>query len=305
MWQRCWLGVVLVLGGTALPAHGQVTLAWKWKPGDKVYLESSSQSKMTIKLMGQALPPQETTTTNLDSYTVLKDGTEVVLERTLESMKTQAGAGAPGAGPGVEAAEKMAKQLQGSKLILKIDPRQHKITKLEGVESLVRKATSDDPLLKLMVGSLNEANLRQESETMLLDYLPDKPVRPGDTWKRKSQFSLGPFGDFNLDGTYTYKGPETMGGKNLERIDATWTATFVPPKKAAGLPGLQFSKVDFKAESAKGTYWFDNGAGRLARMTRKLNSKGTLTVSAGGQELQLEADQEQSQEAKSMDKPGQ
>jgi hypothetical protein len=299
MWQRCWLGVVLLLGGTAVPAHGQVTLAWKWKPGDKVYLESTNNTKMNLKFMGTAFGHQGKTTT-LDSFKVLKDGASVVLQRTIESMAAQ------GEGPGAAEGAKLAEQMRGATLTVTLDPGQQKITKMEGAADVIRRANPGGAVGDA-AGTINEANLREEMEELLTGYLPPRPVQPGDTWKRRSQLSLGPFGSFNLDGTLTYKGPETVKGKVLQRIDATWVPTFVPPKKAAAAGGLPFqlTKVEFKGEPIKGTYWFDNEAGRLARLTRKFAAKGTMTASVGGQELPLEAENEMDLQVKLVDKPGQ
>ena len=61
-------------------------------------------------------------------------------------------------------------------------------------------------------------------------------------------------------------------------------------------------EIEFKGESAKGTYYFDDKAGRLARMDNKVLSKGSMSISAGGQEMQLEADQENSLKAKVVSK---
>jgi hypothetical protein len=297
MWQRCWLVSVLVLVGSALPAHGQVTLTWQWKAGDTVYLESTSTSKQGMKLMGQAMP-QDSQITSLDSFRVLKDGSAVVLQRTIDAMTVQS------TGPGAEANEKLVQRLRGAGFTITLDPRRQIINRLEGADAFLRKAINNDPMLQAG-GTLNETNLRQEAEELLVGYLPPWPVKPGDKWRRKSQLSLGMLGSANLDGIYTYRGPTDAGGKLLERIDVTWAMAFAPPKKSGAVPGMpfQFSKVELHADSAAGTYYFDNQAGRLVRLERKLVSHGTMAVAFAGQQVQLELEQEQSLKVRAVNKP--
>src|SRR5262249_10033266 len=87
MRQGFWLGVMLVLGAPAVPAFGQGKLEWKFKEGDKFYLEERSNLKQTMKFMGSDLK-QELDHTRLTSFTVLKKTDEgLVLEQKIESVK--------------------------------------------------------------------------------------------------------------------------------------------------------------------------------------------------------------------------
>src|SRR5438067_1226448 len=52
MWRQHWLTAVLAMGTVAVPASAQVQLQWKLKDGDKFYLETTSTTKQTMKLMG-------------------------------------------------------------------------------------------------------------------------------------------------------------------------------------------------------------------------------------------------------------
>src|SRR5262245_19894103 len=134
MWQRCWLGVVVLVTGAAAPALGQTTLAWKWKEGDTVYLESVTKNKQAMKLAGQAMETENENTT-VDSFKVEKQTADlIVLKRTVESAKAKV------QGPGADVAEKMTEGLKGTTLTIHINPKQRKITKLEGLDKMLEKA---------------------------------------------------------------------------------------------------------------------------------------------------------------------
>ena len=50
------------------------------------------------------------------------------------------------------------------------------------------------------------------------------------------------------------------------------------------------TKSDLKVESSEGTILFDREAGRVVESRGKLHVKGSMTLSAGGQELPGELD---------------
>lgn len=297
MWQRSWLGIVVLVAGAAVPAQGQVTLAWKWKEGDTVYLESVTKMKQAMKFAGQAIDT-ENENTNVDSFKVeKKTGDLVVLKRTIESAKAKV------QGPGADMAEKMTEGLKGTTLTIHLMPTQRKVTKLEGLETMIEKAFGANPLMRQVMGAaLSEEAVTSSMEDLLVAYLPEGPVKPGDKWKRQYKVSLGPLGSLAADGEYTYVGKADVNGKKLDKIELVSKLTFQPPKKGvAGLP-FEVSKSSMKFDQFKGTYWFDAEAGKLAQMETGFTGKGSMTVSAMGQEIEIEIDQEQSTKGKVLEK---
>ena len=77
--------------------------------------------------------------------------------------------------------------------------------------------------------------------------MPKEPVQKGSKWSHTAETDM-PQGKLVTLTTLTYIGPETVGGRQLERIDLAVTA------KLGTAPG---------AAAAKGTLYFDNKAGRI------------------------------------------
>jgi hypothetical protein len=298
MQQWRWLAV-LAIGLFAVPVQAQVQLRWKWKEGDRFFLETTGTTKQTMKIMGNPFQ-QEFETTSVDSYKVEKmTADQVVLQKKIEAMKVKA------TGPGADAAEKSAQKAQGAVFTLTLDPRTNNVTKVEGVTEFVKKAFSDNSAMQqAMAATLNDDSLRDEQQNVLTGFLSDKPVRKGDKWTRKSKIPLGPIGGFSSVGEFTYEGKSTLQNKELDKIDAIWTLTYSPPTKKGGLP-FEISKGDFKTSTAKGSYYFDSINGKLVKLERNYNIKGTITMSTAGQNVEMEMEMDQTSKVRLLDKaPG-
>lgn len=296
---RYWMGVVLI-AATALPARAQVTLAWKWKEGDVLYAETISKAKQSINFGGNAMAT-ESERRMLDSFRVNKvtDGS-VVLTETIESAKIKVEGGAGGG----EMMEQVLQKMEGSKFTVTLDLPQRKVVKVEGAEAAAKKAIGDNPLMRQMMGGVfSEDTLRNSLEELFLAYLPGKPVKEGDTWTRKSRTALGPLGGVDIDSQFTYRGKVAVGDKQLDKIESTSRLKYIEPKKpAAGAAGFGFTKGNMKFQDAKATYYFDAQAGRLVQVESRFGGKGKLTVSAMGQEVEVDVDMEQSTQGKVLDR---
>jgi hypothetical protein len=292
---RC-LTVVLVSGLFVIPAQAQVRLQWKLKEGDRFYLEGTSTTTQTLKIMGTPVE-QKFESVVVDGYRVVKTAADqIVLEKKVESIRVKA------TGPGADEAAAALRKAKGSVFVLTWDPRTNTVTKLQGVAEFIKKAFGDNPALQqTMAATLNEDSLREEQQNILAGFLSDKPVKHGDKWTRKTTIPLGPLGGFSSDGEYQYQGKSRLENRELDRIDASWTLTYVPPKQKGGLP-FEITKGDFKAPTARGTYYFDANAGKLAQAERKYNMKGTLTLSTLGQLVDMEMEMDQTSRIRLLDK---
>jgi hypothetical protein len=243
----------------------------------------------------------ETDTSRLDSFKVTKVSDDaVVLTQTIESnkMKMEGGFG------GGDEIGKVMQKLEGAALTVTLDPKQQKVVKLEGAGEALKKAFGDNPLLQQFLGGMyGEDVLKSALDEIFMVYLPSKPVNPGDKWTRKSTVSLGILGSLDVDGEYTYKGKAELNGKKLDKIEGVSTLKYVAPKKGGG--GFSITKGDMKFDKSQGTYYFDAEAGRLAQMENKVKGKGNLSMSFMGQDLDLEAEVDQTVKARVTDKPPQ
>lgn len=298
MGRQRWQTLLLVIGALAVPApaHAQVQLQWKLNEGDKFYLESTGITKQVMKIMGTPIQ-QEFDTTTVDSYKVVKKtAEEIVLEKKVESMKVKA------SGQGAEAADQMAQKIKGAVFTVTLDPRTNTVTKVEGVAEFVKKIFADNPLMQQTLSAmLNDDSLRDEQQNILIGFLAGKPVAKGEKWTRQSRIPLGAFGGFSSEGEFTYQGKSTLNNKEVDRIDAAWKLTYASPKEKGGLP-FEIIKGDFKAPTAKGTYYFDAGNGKLVQLERNHQMKGTITLSALGQEMEMEMEMDQSSKVRLLDR---
>jgi hypothetical protein len=276
----------------ATPALAEETLAWKFKEKDGFYIETVNAQKQTIEAMGTK-HPQELDITAVNHFTVKKsdkDGT--VLEEKIESINVKST-------PPLPAEFGQLNSLKGSTLTITLDPS-GKVSKLEGYEQMVRSVipAGNDQFGQMIRAVMSEATLKQAlSETF--NFLPAKPVKKGDTWKRDNTVPLGPFGTFTTENTYTYQGP----GKDGDEITVKPSVSYAPPKTAESILPFKITKGDFKMGSAQGTIVFDNKAGKLVRQDLAFSVTGTLSIEAAGKEASLDLQLEQKVQVRLTDKP--
>jgi hypothetical protein len=296
MCQLRYLAVMLASGLLIAPAQAQVQLQWKLNEGDRFYLETTSTTVQTLKIMGTPVE-QKFETRAVDGYKVTrKTADQIILEKKIESIRVNA------TGPGADPAAESLRKSKGAVFVLTFDPHTNTITKLEGVTDFIQKAFADNPVLKqTMAATLNADSLREEQQNILAGFLSDKPVKRGDKWTRKAMIPLGPLGGFTSEGEYRYQGRSRLDNRELDKIDATWILTYVPPKQKGGLP-FEISKGEFKTPTAQGSYYFDTDRGKLAQAERKYNMKGTLTLSAMGQVVEMEMEMDQTSKIRLLDR---
>jgi hypothetical protein len=101
--------------------------------------------------------------------------------------------------------------------------------------------------------------------------LPQRPVRPGDTWESSSK-SNSPLGELLTTMRYTYRGSFRQGERTLERIDVQ--LDIVMPQKEQ--PPIAATLRD---QQSQGTLWFDAQAGMFVQSS--LQQGMTLQTNLG------------------------
>jgi hypothetical protein len=268
------------------PASAQTQLKWNFQENAKFYQRTDTALKQSMRVMGRDTKQEMNYVTVLSSTVLRKspDGS-VVLEQKIEAME-------PKKAEGGEAAAGVLAELVGSSFRITLSP-QMQVMKFEGYEDLVKKLSRDDPTAtKTVRAMMPEETLRRSAEEAFA-FLPEGKVNRGDKWERRLTVPLGPLGNLAAVYQYTYEGPERVDGQTLEKIAVTANLTYQAPKgEGAGLP-FQVTKSDLRAETASGSIYFDATRGRLVRSSMTLRLKGTLTISAMGQEFPLEMEQDQ------------
>jgi hypothetical protein len=251
------------------------TLRWKLNKGDTFYTRTANELEQTVGVLGQEME-QNQTQSMVHRYKVLDSGDKgTVLEQTI--LRADIMGNLPGA-------EGLAERMKGLTLTYTLDGK-GKVSKVEGYETFIDKlAGDDDNLKKLFKATMNQDTLKMGVQD-LFGFVPDEPVKPGDTWKRKYDMSLGPIGRFGMNATYKYAGP----AEGAEKVTFTADAKFSPPDDGAdgGLP-FTITKGDLKAEKFEGTLLFDAKAGRLKESKTETKMGGKLTASINGMEVEIE-----------------
>jgi hypothetical protein len=267
---RGTLGAGLLLLGLVLPAPARAALEWKFKEGDKFYVEAVTDTKQTKVIMGEEKKITSASTfTTVSSFVVKKaDAGSYTLEQTVEGVKVKLDKDDTAAG----VAERFANQLKGAKFTFTINAA-GKITsdKIGGYDDLIKKLGGGSEAGEKAVRTLlPEETLREELNVIFVPF-PEKEVSKGATWNRDEKLAL-PWGTLKGEAVYTYQGK----GKDGEEISVSRKWTYELPKEGAS--GVKVTKGDVKVDQASGTIVVDPAAGRLIRHEQSVHVKGRLTA---------------------------
>ena len=305
MLQRYSFGAVFALAFLAVPAHAQVQLEWKFKDGDKFYLETVNSFKQSMKTLGKELR-QDLDMDFVFSVAVQKVNSDksAVLEEKVESVTVKNAGGPAGE---IAAEDKFNQQIKGATFRFTVTPR-GEVTKFEGYDDLVKRLAGDDPVNRKAVQAVLSEDYLKNAAADAFGLLPAGPVKEGSesSWgnDKKLETPLGPLGSFTTTRTYSYEGKDTVGGKPVDKITFTGKATYSPPKSAdAGPFPFQLTKGDLKVEDLSGTLFFDEAAGRLVQSTATMHVKGSMTVLVSGNTLDSELQQDRTVKTRLLDKP--
>jgi hypothetical protein len=128
---------------------------------------------------------------------------------------------------------------------------------------------------------LSEQGLKQMLDVMAL---PAEAVTPGKTWKRHSELNPPNLGKEDIDMSYTYTGPQTKDGRELEKLDLTVVMKFTPDAKQQIL-------AEIKEQDTTGSIYFDNVAGYLVQSeaTSKLQMHFSMQGNKFNQAMEIES----------------
>lgn len=104
--------------------------------------------------------------------------------------------------------------------------------------------------------------------------LPEKPIRPGDTWRGQSE-TKSPAGNLKMNMRYRYFGTELRQGRPVEKIGVALQLSFVDGANPLGL------SVQIKDQDNSGTLYFDSVLGQFVETS--LHQNMTLQTKLGNQ----------------------
>jgi len=281
----------------------------KFEANKKFYQESTTKLKQTVKVQGQDLTQSQESTfyfewtplkNEAEKWTVKQkvEGLKMVIDISGNQIVYNSTVGdSPTAGnPGLT---EFFKKLSSAEFTATID-KNYKVESVAGKEDFIRGlATGSAQIQGLLEKILTDDALKDMCDPTLKLVPQDGPKKPGDKWKREGTINLGPIGSYTVTYTFTYVGVE----KDMDKIEVETAIVYTAPKNDPSAAGLLFriTKGTLNAKPAKGTILFDPKAGRIASADISIALEGTLTVSIGGTDTDVELKQEQTTSIKGGD----
>jgi hypothetical protein len=305
---RAGVGVVAAVGlglwslAAAPAAFAQVKLEYKFPEGQTLTYKTTMKVNQTMTIMGMELPT-ESDQTIITSRAIGKRAGDsgLPVREKVESFRTELTL--PGGlqisydskDPNAKIDNEQLKFLEDvfklaaeTNYTVVLDGK-NKVKAVEGTEKLLERA---DKLNELVRGSIRSQfqpdKLKAKFEQSHAN-LPDVLARQGEPWERTESMEAGGEQEMVVRKKYEYAGTEKKGDKTLDKITAKVTEVKLSDNPNSQSPA-KVTKSDLKVESSDETILFDREAGRVAEARGKLRVKGTMTLSAMGQELPGELD---------------
>jgi hypothetical protein len=279
---RQTLLATLAFAALAGPALGQTHLQWKFKEGDKFFLEEKMVSEIAVTALCQKFTEKQSSS-RVSSFvvkTVNVDG--IVMEQRIESWKTQSVGGFLG---GMEDAGKLLEQVCKDVVFTLKMSRSGAITKFEGYDKMLKKISDINAAEAEQFKQLATEDVLRSPLDMAFDLLPEKAVSKGDKWRKNSELSIPALGKLTFATDFVHEGK----GKGGDAISSKATITFQPSKGDLGM-GVKLLKVALKKNEQVGKLTFDADKGRLVSRDLAMPLVGTFTVEAQGMQIDVELD---------------
>jgi hypothetical protein len=227
----------------------EVTLAYKWKAGDKIGYETTTEQIMSMggmPGMGDMKSTSKQVMTNLvetvsieaDGVATIKNGVTrfrldmdapMMGKKSLDSDKAE-----DRAEP--EAAMYMAMVGRSYTVVLEPDGDVRDVTGFEEiVDAVMKNADAGNPMQADMMKEMMSKDFFKQMMETQYKMLPDKPVKEGDSWERSTTMTIPMIGSMTTTGRYVLKG---MNG-SMADIGVKFTYA-LEANENPQMPGMKF-----------------------------------------------------------------
>lgn len=269
-------------------ASAQVTLKMKYPEGTKYSTQTEATTSQTLTLVGMDIETKSTTfVTSVKSIGKRAADGNLKVEEKVKSMQSEislpgglsitfdsANPNKPAAVPQLEPILTVFRTICDHPVTVELNSKD-KITSVKLPEGEFEKLPE-------------EARDRFTSETLVksgeqaIDFLPDGPVKKGDTWERSGENNLGAGQKLSFRTKFEYAGTVEKDGVTLDKITGK---AFEVNYSVDGNPMLQVTKSDLKVEESETTYLFNREEGYIVSKTSKTRLVGPLTLVINNMEL--------------------
>ncbi len=267
---------------TAATAQEPVTVKWTLKEGQTFYAKNVADMDMSMGILGMNVDfKMKTNAVQRFKVLSVKEGATTI-EMTMLDMSMEA-EGLPGGG-GLPGLGGVGEKIKGAKITAVLDDKME-VTKLIGYEKFLDKIAGDDETMRAQMGAQLSEGAVGQMVSQAFTSVPPMPVKAGDTWSRTSKVPAAGLGDAVVKEKYTFDGVSN----EMAKISVVGDMTFKAGKGGVpGLPpGVKVSKFSMKADQYKGTQLFDLKAGRLKEGKVDMVMRGSLAMSANGQDIEM------------------
>jgi hypothetical protein len=303
-----WLvGVALaVVIAPAFAQEGGTKLAWKFEPNKTFYQTMTTTTDQNMKVMGSDIKQKQEQTFWFSWTPVKKDGENWEIKQKIDGVKMRIEIGGQPieydstkeGQQGSTALSEFFKQLVNSEFTLTVD-KNFKVIKIDGRDAFLKKLTGANPQMEALLKQILSEDALKEMADPTFAAIPNKEVKPGDTWEKSSKLNMGPIGTY--ENTYKYKFEGTKDKKTTIKVDTT--LKYTPPAENTASGGLPFKikSASLASKNAGGNITFNPDAGRVEESTMKVEMNGDLNIEIGGQNTAVHLDQTQTTTVKTSD----
>jgi hypothetical protein len=251
-----------------------VQLAWKFKEGEKFWVDTQTRIEQNQQSGGQSL----TNIVILRTITsfVVKKITEtnfVELEAKIESTRYNN----VNQTPDGEKMSTLYGRLQGASFRIILSP-ERQVQKLDGYNEWLQKLSLIVPAAEVdrLRALIPETDIRNAISEGFA-FLPEYPLSVGQQWRKKSELNLAPAGSLSCNLTYTYRGTADKG-RDKVTIESKEPGKFALNASAS----TAGSQSTFALENRTGTIFFNNAIGKLDQAEHTYQTRGTVSFPAVG-----------------------
>jgi hypothetical protein len=280
MLRRAVLAAV-VLSALAGRASAQVQLEWKFKAGDKFYLEQRVVTESSTTIFGMKQAEKQNQQIILSFVVKSADANGYVLEQRIESWRIKSSKDMPGA---EGAADKLLAGIFKDVVFVVRISRSGKLLGMEGYEQMMKNLNNlAGPQDVAAFKNIVSEGLMRSWAALTFDILPTKAVKQGEQWRKELDVPIPALGGIVIGTDYTLEEP----GKAGHLITFKDKIAFKVGKNEIA-PGVKLVKFALSKDQSSGKMIFDAARGRLVELERSVPLTGTATFSAQGMEIEAE-----------------
>lgn len=275
------------------------------KKDNKFYQELTTDTKQTMKVMGQEVKQDQKQTFYIEWTVGEPKGDDWIVTQKIIGVKMDINIG--GNKIAYDSTDEKAPKnpmtdffeaLKQADLKLTINSKTLEVTKIEGEDTLIDKLTNTNPQLQPLLKSiLSKEALKQMAEPTW-GAVPTTSVKKGTSWDKKYTLDLGGIGTYDTKYTYTVAADDKDKGKVDIKADLTYKA----PGDRRNLPfNIKFADLTGKTTGDKNEAIFDKEKGRIESSTVSMELKGKLSIEISGQTTDVDLQQTQTSTVQTSD----